>query len=49
MDVSVLHAEAVEEYFRQPIVDTFDLRILMSRPVGHMTDFSTAHEHELHK
>jgi SAM-dependent methyltransferase len=49
VDVSVLHAEAVDEYFRQPIVDTFDLRILMSRPIGHMTDFATAHERELHK
>ena len=49
VDVSVLHSEAVAEYFRQPIVDTFDIRILMSRPIGHTTDFATAHERELHK
>jgi hypothetical protein len=49
VDVSVLHSEAMAEYFRQPIVDTFDIRILMSRPVGHTTDFTLAHEKELHK
>ena len=49
IDVSALHVEAVEEYFKQPIVDTFDIRILMSRPIGHSTDFSKAQEQDLHK
>ncbi|KAM7372603.1 hypothetical protein PAMP_009759 [Pampus punctatissimus] len=31
VDLSALRGAAVDEYFRQPIVDTFDIRILMAK------------------
>lgn len=43
-----LHEEAMQEYFRQPIVDTFDIRICMSKSVKHSVDFLTAKEDDLH-
>ncbi|KAJ3600712.1 hypothetical protein NHX12_031689 [Muraenolepis orangiensis] len=33
VDLSALRGAAVDEYFRQPIVDTFDIRILMAKSV----------------
>lgn len=38
----------MQEYFRQPIVDTFDIRICMSKSVKHSVDFLTAKESDLH-
>lgn len=38
----------MQEYFRQPIVDTFDIRICMSKSVKHSVDFSIASETDLH-
>lgn len=49
VDLSVLHAEAMKEYFRQPIVDTFDIRICMSKSVRHVVNFLTDKEDDLHK
>ena len=49
IDLSVLRGTALEECFKQPILDTFDVRVLMARPVGHMTDFMKADETDLHK
>ncbi len=48
-DVSSLRQEALEEYFKQPVLDTFDVRIVMAKPVGHMTDFLKSEESELIK
>lgn len=38
----------MQEYFRQPIVDTFDIRICMSKSIKHSVNFSTASETDLH-
>ena len=48
-NVSSLRQEALEEYFKQPVLDTFDVRIVMAKPVGHMTDFLKTDENELIK
>lgn len=48
MNLTTLHEEAMQEYFRQPIVDTFDIRICMSKSVKHSVDFSLASETDLH-
>ena len=39
----------VEEYFRQPVVDTFDIRILMSKSIKYTVNFMTANEEDLHR
>ncbi|XP_062509207.1 histone-arginine methyltransferase CARMER-like [Corticium candelabrum] len=39
VNLSSLSQSAVEEYFRQPIVDTFDYRILMAQPIKHKISF----------
>ncbi|XP_073228080.1 histone-arginine methyltransferase CARMER-like [Porites lutea] len=49
VDLSNLRDSALEEYFRQPIVDTFDVRILMAKPVTHTVDFLSAAEEDLHR
>lgn len=49
VDLSALRAAAMKEYFRQPIVDTFDIRCCISRSVRHTCDFMDAHETDLHK
>lgn len=49
VNLSALHGEAMKEYFRQPIVDTFDIRICMSKSVRHMVDFLKDQEADLHK
>lgn len=49
VDLCSLRSAAMEEYLRQPILDTFDVRLLMAQPVGHTTDFSKASETDLHK
>jgi len=40
---------AMNEYFRQPIVDTFDIRICLAKSIKHSLDFLTADEQQLHK
>lgn len=49
VNLTQIRQNAVEEYFRQPIVDTFDVRILMAKPILHVTDFLTASEESLQK
>jgi histone-arginine methyltransferase CARM1 len=48
VDLSVLKSIAFEEYFKQPVVDTFDYRIITAHPVKHTIDFLTAHESDLY-
>jgi histone-arginine methyltransferase CARM1 len=49
VDLSSLRDMAMREYFRQPIVDTFDIRICLAKSVKHSLDFLTANEQQLHK
>lgn len=39
----------MKEYFRQPIVDTFDIRICTAKSVRHVVDFHSASESDLHR
>ncbi|XP_018006811.1 histone-arginine methyltransferase CARMER isoform X2 [Hyalella azteca] len=48
VDLSHLRDEALSEYLRQPIVDTFDMNICLAKSVRHTLDFSTAAETDLH-
>ena len=49
VDLSCLRGAAMKEYFRQPIVDTFDIRICTAKSVRHVVDFLTAPETDLHR
>jgi len=49
VDLTNIRQNALQEYFRQPIVDTFDVRILMAKPVVHSTNFLTSTEEQLQK
>lgn len=49
VDLSSMKRAAMEEYFRQPIVDTFDIRICLSKSVCYSVDFQTANEQDLYR
>lgn len=49
VNLSSLRDAAMKEYFRQPIVDTFDIRICLSKTQRHIIDFVQADETDLHK
>jgi len=49
VNLSSLREAAMNEYFRQPIVDTFDIRICLAKTQRHVIDFATADETELHR
>jgi len=49
VNLGCLRDAAMKEYFRQPIVDTFDIRICMAKTQRHVIDFGTAEETELHR
>uniref|UniRef100_A0A672MBH8 type I protein arginine methyltransferase n=1 Tax=Sinocyclocheilus grahami TaxID=75366 RepID=A0A672MBH8_SINGR len=49
VNLSGLHSSAVDEFFRQPIVDTFDMQILMARSVKYTINFLEAKEEDLHR
>ncbi|XP_044275240.1 histone-arginine methyltransferase CARM1 isoform X2 [Varanus komodoensis] len=49
VDLSALRGAAVDEYFRQPVVDTFDIRILMAKSVKYTVNFLDAKEADLHR
>ncbi|KAG5832576.1 histone-arginine methyltransferase CARM1 [Anguilla rostrata] len=49
VDLSALRGAAVDEYFRQPIVDTFDIRILMAKSVKYTVNFLEAKEESLYR
>ena len=44
VDISHLREQAFEEYFKQPVVDTFDIRILTAKPIRHNANFLTVRE-----
>ncbi|ESO89607.1 hypothetical protein LOTGIDRAFT_164907 [Lottia gigantea] len=48
VNLTTLRNAAVLEYFKQPIVDTFDVRICLSKPHKYSVDFQKADETELH-
>ncbi|CAL5219667.1 g1550 [Coccomyxa viridis] len=48
VDLSTLHAPALEGYFSQVVVDAVDPRCLVCQPVSHQIDFCTVTEEELH-
>ena len=48
VDLSSLRQAAMKEYFRQPIVDSFDIRICLAKSVRHVVDFLEADEFDLH-
>jgi len=49
VNLSSLRSAALTEYFRQPIVDTFDINICTAKTQRHVIDFQTAHETDLHR
>uniref|UniRef100_A0A3Q3RFE2 type I protein arginine methyltransferase n=1 Tax=Mastacembelus armatus TaxID=205130 RepID=A0A3Q3RFE2_9TELE len=49
VNLSALHSAAVDEFFRRPIVDTFDVHILMARSVKHCINFMEAKQEDLHR
>lgn len=49
IDLTPLHDAAIAEYFRQPIVDTFDIRICTAKSVRHTVNFLETDENDLHK
>jgi histone-arginine methyltransferase CARM1 len=48
VNLSSLRDDAMKEYFRQPIVDTFDIRICLAKTERHVIDFYKTNETELH-
>ncbi|XP_058513290.1 histone-arginine methyltransferase CARM1-like [Ochotona princeps] len=49
INLSSLQGAAVDEYFRQPIIDTFDVKILMASTVKYTVNFLNAKEEDLHR
>uniref|UniRef100_A0AAV2L9X3 Uncharacterized protein n=1 Tax=Knipowitschia caucasica TaxID=637954 RepID=A0AAV2L9X3_KNICA len=49
ISLNSLHNPAVEEFFRQPIVETFDAQILMSHSVKHLINFEKATAEDLQR
>ncbi|XP_072928456.1 histone-arginine methyltransferase CARM1 isoform X1 [Hemitrygon akajei] len=49
INLTGLSSAAMDEYFRQPIVDTFDVVILMARSVKYTVNFLEAKENDLHR
>lgn len=49
VNLSALRNAAMDEYFRQPIVDTFDVRICLAKTQRYVIDFASADESELHR
>ena len=49
VDLSTLREAALDEYFKQPIVDNFDVRICLAKPIKHSVNFLTAAEEDLYE
>ncbi len=49
VDLTSLRNAALKEYFYQPVVDTFDVRICTAKSYRYTVDFTKAHENDLHK
>lgn len=47
VDLTSLKTAAFDEYFKQPVVDTFDARIIISVPVKYSIDFLKCTENDL--
>lgn len=48
VDLSSLKESAMDEFFKQPIKDTFDAHILLAKPYDHKVDFLHSSEDSLH-
>jgi type I protein arginine methyltransferase len=46
VDLTTLRDAALEEYFKQPIVDHFDVRLCLAKPMKYSVNFLTAHEED---
>ncbi|XP_036384927.1 histone-arginine methyltransferase CARM1 isoform X1 [Megalops cyprinoides] len=49
INLSSLQSAAADEFFKQPIVDTFDMQILMAKSVKYNINFLEAKEEDLHR
>ncbi|KAM6893537.1 histone-arginine methyltransferase CARM1-like [Xenentodon cancila] len=49
VNLSALHGAAVDEFFKQPIVDTFDVHVLVARSVKHSINFMEVKEEDMHR
>ncbi|XP_019908729.2 histone-arginine methyltransferase CARM1 isoform X3 [Esox lucius] len=49
VNLSGLHSSAVDEFFKQPIVDTFDMSILTAKSVKHCVNFMEAKAEDLQR
>ncbi len=49
VDLSTLREPALDEYFKQPIVDNFDVRICLAKPIKHTVNFLNAAEEDLYE
>ncbi|KAM6984679.1 histone-arginine methyltransferase CARM1 [Aplochiton taeniatus] len=49
VNLGSLHSEAVDEFYKQPIVDTFEINILMAKSVKHCLNFMEAKEEDIHR
>lgn len=49
VDLTGLRDLALDEYFKQPIVDNFDVRICLSKPIKYTVNFLNAKEEDLYK
>ncbi|KAG1680702.1 Histone-arginine methyltransferase CARMER [Nymphon striatum] len=48
VDLACLRHAAINEYFKQPVVDTFDVRICLAKSQKYTVDFLTTNESDLH-
>ncbi|XP_041475230.1 histone-arginine methyltransferase CARMER-like isoform X1 [Lytechinus variegatus] len=49
VDLTCLRETALQEFLRQPIVDTFDIKICLARTYKYTVDFLTTSESDLHR
>ena len=49
VDLTTLRDLALDEYFKQPIVDNFDVRICLAKPIKYSVDFLKAKEEDLYE
>ncbi|XP_071494376.1 histone-arginine methyltransferase CARMER-like [Diadema antillarum] len=49
VDLTCLRETALQEFLRQPIVDTFDIKICLARSFKYTVDFLTVSESDLHR
>ncbi|XP_037957642.1 probable histone-arginine methyltransferase CARMER [Teleopsis dalmanni] len=48
VNLTTLHKAGMKEYFRQPIIDTFDIEICLADSVKHLCDFLKDNDTDLH-